>query len=309
MDFFASGVSADTLIASVSRKKLYVPDPTSRIKPITSSTLFKPLYRDIVRQYFTVLFRSVRFLFSLPWLLQRDILAEALDELVNSQTELTGFFDASELERLFETLLPTQDFSKTAIDFYVTSTDLDAPHQRAVFNHGYSFEDDVNKFMVGVPLSRAIRASSAIPGMFEPVKIGDRYYVDGEVKQTLSADIGIRLADRVIIAHVYQPLQMGAKQSVRNMGWVNIGKQSLFAIFKERIDTWHYLYTEQNPTKQLIWIEPDPEDVEFFTAPDFSFRPEVQKLMIEKGENAALKALAAAQPPKPSRARTKSVGA
>ena len=290
--FFASGVSADTIISSLSRHKTYIPKHGKWVRPITASTLFRPMYGEAIRQSLTVLLRSLRFVTSLPWLLGRDIVAEAIDELVNSQTELIGLFNASELEYLFETLLPTQEFTHTDIDLYVTATVLDRPHLRAVFNGIYSFEDEVNTFITGVPLSRAIRASAAIPAVFEPVKIGDRYYVDGEVKQTLSADIGLGVSDRVIVAHVYQPLQSTGKRSVRDMGWLNVFKQSLFAVFYERIATWRYLYSQQNPSKEIIWIEPDPHDVEFFSAPDFSFRPEVQKLMIEKGANAALLALA-----------------
>jgi hypothetical protein len=127
--------------------------------------------------------------------------------------------------------------------------------------------------------------------MFEPVKIKGKYYIDGEVKQTLSADIGVRLADRVIISHTYQPVMLPSGSSVRDMGWVNILKQTLSIIFCERISVWRKIYEQQNPGKEIIWIQPEPDDIDFFLAPEFSFRPEVQKKMIKSGEVAALKAL------------------
>lgn len=40
-----------------------------------------------------------------------------------------------------------------------------------------------------------------------------------------------------------------------------------------------------------LWIQPDPEDSEFFSAPEFSFNPDAQKRMIRCGEIAAFKAL------------------
>jgi predicted acylesterase/phospholipase RssA len=176
------------------------------------------------------------------------------------------------------------------IDLYVTATSLDS-HERAVFNGLYDFQDDYNHFITDVPIHRALRASISIPGMFEPVKIKNRYYIDGEVRQTLSMDIGLALADRVIISHTYHPLYL-TNGSVHDMGWFNIAKQALQIAFYERIASWRDIYAEQYPEKQVIWIEPQPDDEEFFLAPEFSFRPEVQKQMVECGERAARRALA-----------------
>ncbi|MBX3083405.1 MAG: patatin-like phospholipase family protein [Anaerolineae bacterium] len=292
--FAAGGISATTLMGSIGARKLYVPERDIWVESLSMTTLFKPLYHSYLRQYFAFLQESAKFIASLPWMLGKDLINEALDKLIGNQTEIIGLFDPAALERLMDALLPTQDFAENKIDLYVTASFLDNPHLRSVFNGNYHFEDVENRFTTGVPISRAVRASSAIPGVFEPVKIDDQYYVDGEIKQTLSADIGIRLADRVIISHSYQPIHLAGPRSVRDMGWLNIFKQGVYTIFHERIATWRYIYEQQNPGKEIIWIEPDPTDVEFFLAPEFSFRPEAQKLLIEKGMEAAQKALSAA---------------
>jgi predicted acylesterase/phospholipase RssA len=163
-----------------------------------------------------------------------------------------------------------------------------------VFNGIYDFHHDHNEFMTDVPIHKAVRASISLPGMFEPVKIKNRYYIDGEVRQTLSMDIGLALADRIIISHTYHPLYLPSG-TVRDMGWLNILKQSLHIAFYERIASWRDFYTQQYPDKETLWIEPEPDDEEFFLAPEFSFRPEIQKKMIESGERAALRALEKAQ--------------
>jgi predicted acylesterase/phospholipase RssA len=198
---------------------------------------------------------------------------------------------ASDLEELFRTLLPSNDFRNLDIDLYVPATSLDS-HERAVFNGVYDFEDDYNHFMTDVPIHRALRASLSIPGIFEPVKINNKYYIDGEVRQTLSMDIALALADRVIISHTYHPLYL-ANGSVHDMGWYNIVKQSLHIALYERIASWRDIYAVQYPEKQVIWIEPSLDDIEFFQTPEFSFRPEVQRQMVECGERAALRSLAA----------------
>jgi NTE family protein len=288
--FIASGVSADTLIASLYQNSVYVPRYDKVVRPLTSTLMFRPKLQAVALQGFYTTLASLEFMLSLPFRCKEDVVAEFLDRLILSQRHAPSFFTASELERLFRSLLPSNDFRKTDIDLYVTATGLDS-HERAVFNGIYDFQDDYNHFITDVPIHRALRASISIPGMFEPVKIQNRYYIDGEVRQTLSMDIGLALADRVIISHTYQPLLL-PNGSVHDMGWFNITKQALQIAFYERIATWRELYAEQYPDKEVIWIEPPPDDEAFFLAPEFSFRPEVQKQMVDCGERAARRALA-----------------
>lgn len=288
--FLASGATVETLLSSLEQKQVYVPKFDAWMEILTSTMLFRPNIKEIVQQGLRTAGEWGKFLLSLPMLINKDVLAEAIDTLLYSQDRLVGIFDAIALEQLFTNILPSLKFSDTEIDLYVTGTQLDR-RRRAVFNGLYDFSDEVNDFMTDVPIHKAVRASSAIPGMFEPVKIKDAYYIDGEIQQTLSADIGVRLADRVIISHTYQPLHL-KEGSVRDLGWMNIIKQSLSVIFGERIDVWRQIYTRQNPGKEIIWIQPDPEDIDFFLAPDFSFRPEVQKRLIQSGEHAVERALA-----------------
>lgn len=285
----ASGVSPDTLITSLYQRSVYVPRFDTVVKSLTSTMVLKPKFNHLALQGFYTTLASVQFLLSLPFRCKQDVVAEFLDRLILSQRHAPSFFTASELEDLFHSLLPSNDFRNTDIDLYVTATNLDS-HERVVFNSLYDFEDDYNHFMTDVPIHRALRASISLPGMFEPVKIKNRYYIDGEVRQTLSMDIGLALADRVIISHTYHPLYL-ERSSVRDMGWYNIVRQALHIALYERIVSWRDIYAAQYPDKEVIWIEPAADDEVFFRSPEFSFRPEVQKQMVECGEHAALKAL------------------
>lgn len=288
--FIASGATVDNLLASLYQRQVYLPKFDAWVRTLSSTMLFKPKYQDIAWQSLLTGYAGLRFLASLPMLYNRDLVAEALDRLIESQSHISGFFDAIALENLFKSLLPSTDFAHTEIDLYVVATCLDC-RKRGVFNGIYEFEDGENIFMTNIPIHKAVRASTCIPGMFEPVKVNGKYYVDGEIKQTLSADIGVRLADKIIISHTYQPLHLGEGGSVKDLGWVNIVKQSTSIVLSERIAVWRQIYQQQNPDKEIIWIQPDPEDVEFFTAPEFSFNPDAQKKMIRSGELAAFKAL------------------
>ena len=288
--FIASGATVDNLIMALYQKQVYLPKFDRWVKTLSSTMLFRPKYRGIGWQSLHTGLAGLHFLAGLPRLNNHDVVAEALDMLVHSQTKVSGFLDSSALENLFRTLLPSRDFNNTEIDLYVVATCLDNGH-RAIFNGLYEFEKDDDTFMTDVPIHRAVRASASVPGMFEPVKIKGKHYIDGEVKRTLSADIGVSVSDKVIISHTYQPLQLNGHGSVSEMGWVNVLKQSLSIVLYERIARWRQIYEERYPGKEIIWIHPDPEDIDFFLAPEFSFRPEVQKKMIKCGEIAALKAL------------------
>jgi len=292
----AMGTDVDTLIAAVHDRQVYLPHLDRIAKSLDSGLLFRLDTCNLARQSAYTGLEALRFFVSLPLLWRRDLIAEALDRWVMSQHHASGFFSADAIEDIFKSMMPSNDFSAAAIDLYVTATSLDS-HQRAVFNAAYAFEDANNHFFTGVPVHQAVRASVSLPGMFEPVSIGGSYYVDGEIKQTLSVDLGLALADRVIISHTYQPLYRENGQSVRDMGWLAILKQSLHVMLNERIEVWRDIYEHEYTDKHFIWIHPDPDDTAFFLAPEFSFRPEIQKLIIQSGEAAALKALekAAAQ--------------
>ena len=59
-----------------------------------------------------------------------------------------------------------------------------------------------------VPISQAVQVSAAPPGMYTPVKIGARHYVDGAAEQNAAciqrADAGAKL---VICVNPLVPLQ------------------------------------------------------------------------------------------------------
>jgi NTE family protein len=78
------------------------------------------------------------------------------------------------------------------------------------------------------PLPAAVLASTAIPGVFPPVKIGDRYFVDGGIVSATSLDLAVEAGCKSIIC--IAPL------GYRNEGgiaeprlWLPMAMRSLFA--------------------------------------------------------------------------------
>ena len=88
----------------------------------------------------------------------------------------SGLFSIDRFEQFVAERLPTNDFRGLDKRLLVTAADIDG-RGRVVFGRGYR-ED--------VPISKAVAASSCVPLLFRPHRIGDRFYVDGEVVRTLS---------------------------------------------------------------------------------------------------------------------------
>jgi len=61
------------------------------------------------------------------------------------------------------------------------------------------------------PLHRAVMASCAVPGLYEPERLGDRRYVDGGVNSTTSIDMVLRNGS----SHVLAVVPMGYQQTGR----------------------------------------------------------------------------------------------
>lgn len=96
---------------------------------------------------------------------------------------LSGILKMSSIESLFQTYLPHNDFAKLKTPLAVAATDINKG-KAIYFSEG--------------ELILPIMASSCIPGMFEPIKIGDKYLVDGGVLNNLPVEPLEGVCDYVI---------------------------------------------------------------------------------------------------------------
>jgi NTE family protein len=75
----------------------------------------------------------------------------------------------------------SNDFRLLERDLYLAATDLDTC-ERIVFG-GPGWDD--------VPISQAVRASTALPMFYTPVEIRGREFVDGGIVSTTNLDIAV----------------------------------------------------------------------------------------------------------------------
>ena len=81
-----------------------------------------------------------------------------------------GGGNGSRIERYFESLFENKNFEDLKIPLYVNATDVESGEE-IIFNKGN--------------LAKAIRASIAIPGIFKPAIINNRFLVDGGVRNNI----------------------------------------------------------------------------------------------------------------------------
>lgn len=96
-----------------------------------------------------------------------------------------GFIQGIRLADYVNKTLKNTLLEKLNISFYAVATDIQSG-QEVVFGKGNT--------------GAAVRASCSIPGVFRPVKIGDRVYVDGGVVSPVAVDAAKRHGADVVIA-------------------------------------------------------------------------------------------------------------
>ncbi len=96
-----------------------------------------------------------------------------------------GFIKGERLAEFIDKTLKNTPLEKLKIPFYAVATDLQNG-QEVVFGKGDT--------------GSAVRASCSVPGIFRPVQIGNRLYVDGGVVSPVAVDVAKRYGADIVIA-------------------------------------------------------------------------------------------------------------
>ncbi len=96
-----------------------------------------------------------------------------------------GFVKGEKLAAYINSTLQNTPLEKLRIPFCAVATDLQSGEEIA-FARGDT--------------GTAVRASCAIPGVFKPVRIGERFYVDGGIVSPVAVDLAKKMGADVVIA-------------------------------------------------------------------------------------------------------------
>lgn len=189
-----------------------------------------------------------------PWLQALEGMAPLLP---------TGLFSSEEIHRrlsvLFDRPGRSNDFRALRGRLVLLATELDTGRPVAFGTPGW---DDV-------PVSRAVQATCALPGLFPPVHMGGRAFVDGALAKTMHASSALQQgADLVLCLNPLVPFQV---PGIADGGLSAVLAQSLRTMIHSRLALGMKHYAHAWPDADIVLLEPDPQDREWFGANPFSY--------------------------------------
>jgi predicted acylesterase/phospholipase RssA len=255
-------------------------DLPSPIRDIDLGTLLRPNYRGFIT-------RGLTFPFKVAGLLRE--LASQIGEvsLVDLATGLSaalpnGLYSGRGIERYVEEVLSdpdrTNDFRMLERELYLTATDLDTT-QRVILGEGE---------YASIPISKAVAASGALPGIYEPVRLADREFIDGGILSTTNVDVAIeRGAKFVVVINPLVPYVNDFQKNiptitgerVRHVSDMGIGailNQTFRLLSHDRLHRAVEIWEERYPGVDIILIEPELDDEVMFGTSILDYRARLQ---------------------------------
>lgn len=190
----------------------------------------------------------------------------------------TGLFDNSEVERFLREIFSrrgrSNDFRQLERELYVVAVDLDSG-EAVRFGAG-DWKD--------IPISKAVQASAALPGLYPPVEVRGRHYVDGALRRTMHASVLLeRGIDLLIGINPLVPFDSTQVDSdVGHRGGVDphriwqgglpaVMSQTFRTLLQSRMQVGLAKYAQQYPDIDQLIFEPNSNDGEMFFTNAFSF--------------------------------------
>jgi len=271
------GVSSGSMLAAALANGL-TPVDVARIVVTNESGEFRaspalflnPAYREFGR-------RLARF----PGLAARALayyarapLSRSLAEAFDPLTALlpNGIFDGAPLERfvrqVFSTRGRTNDFRQLARKLYIVAADLNTGESARFGSPGLDH----------VPISTAIQASTALPGLYPPVEIDGHAYADGALLRTMHASLVLEEgADLVFCINplvAYDASAGGRRRpngALTERGLTVVLGQTFRSLIQSRMQVGMAGYRSRFPAADLLLFEPDRDDERMFFANVFRY--------------------------------------
>lgn len=184
-----------------------------------------------------------------------------------------GLFDnepiAAYFEKIFGIKGRTNDFRRLERNLNIVATDLDSGEAVRFGAPGWDH----------VPISVAVQASSALPGLYPPVKIDGRYYVDGVLLRTLHTSVALDAgASLVLCINPIVPVDTGRAREegylesdwLVDRGLPAVLSQSLRTLIHSRLAVGMKAY-EKRYDADIVLLEPKRDDYRMFFTNIFGF--------------------------------------
>lgn len=250
----------------------------------------------------------------------------------------SGFFTTDGAKQyLLDHVLTMDEFEKFIPDLFIVATQLD--HSRKVIFSKYNYpnpgHDSTAVYYKGTKVSDAAAASMSVPPFYSPYPIYNKqtgkfdYYIDGEIRETLSTHVAEdNNCDVIISSWTHTPYHYHDEVgSLINYGLPSIAIQSIYLLIQKKIvasrakrataidilnSVNDYMKQEKfsskhirdittlletklnvNPKVKLIDIYPDHHDYKLFFANSFSLRENAASYAVKMGYKKTMQVLGA----------------
>jgi NTE family protein len=243
-------------------------DDSSTVLPFTPEMLMHPA----LREYAGRIARLPEALVEIGRLFVRDPLRGMWPTVVRSLGRVvpTALFDNGPLERYLHDLFAgsgrTDDFRKLRARLRLVATNLNTGASVAF---GAPHHDRV-------PISRAVAASAALPGLYAPVQIDAHHYVDGALIRTMHASLALEAGcELVICINPLVPFDAShapaRQRNLADAGLSDILGQTFRALIHSRMQVGMASYGARFPNADTLLLEPDRGDERLFFANVFRY--------------------------------------
>ncbi|HEX2492958.1 MAG TPA: patatin-like phospholipase family protein [Steroidobacter sp.] len=261
----ANGLSTADII------RLFFLEPSGEQYPLAPGVLIHPAVEEYVRRARSLPTLAAEALkrwasdpFNQNW-------AEALNPLLRALPP--GVLDNRPFGRYLRRLLSgpgrTNDFRKLGRMLRIVATDLNTGAEARFGEKGLDH----------VPISEAIRASTALPGLYTPVRIEGRTYVDGALIRTVHASLVLdKGADLLIAVNPLVAFDASKRRrtaphaDLADEGLIVVMGQTFRALIQSRMKIGMASYRARYPHADRLLFEPDRDDEAMFFANVFRYR-------------------------------------
>lgn len=174
------------------------------------------------------------------------------------------------LEAMFRVDGRTNDFRQLRNPLYVVATDLDSSETIVFGSEGADH----------VPISLAVQASTALPGLYPPVEIEGRHYVDGVLNKTVHASVAfghgaglVLCVNPIVPVDTARAVADGVMRRGRliDRGMPGVMSQTFRTLIRSRMHTGMAAYRDRYADADLLLFEPRRDDYRMFFTNVFSF--------------------------------------
>lgn len=251
-----------------------------------------------------------------------------LKQMAKPLLSVSGLFSTEGLNQYMQKhVILSQSFEEYAADMFVVATQLD--HSRKVifgkYNYPSPIHDSTAEYYTGVDITQAISASMSVPPFYAPFPVKNPrtsqidYYIDGEIRETLSNHVAVdNKCDFVISSWTHTPYHYHDEiGSLINFGLPAICMQAIYLMIQKKIvssrgqnilakdiiDTVNDYMSSQNfstkdrskitsilerklnynPNVKFIDIYPDHSHYKLFFTNSFSLDPQKSKYIMTAG--------------------------